>query len=87
MPLEPTLSHIDIYTSSVNYLTRPRSTVGSDASLTEDPGVASLILARSHTFVEIGREIISRVILLPSAESFKEGCCQLQAKVCAQSTG
>ena len=23
----------------------------------------------------------------PSAESFKNGCCQLQAKVCAQSTG
>ena len=26
-------------------------------------------------------------ILLPSAESFKKGCCQLQAKVCARSTG
>ena len=24
---------------------------------------------------------------LPSAESFKKGCCQLQAKVCARSTG
>ena len=24
---------------------------------------------------------------VPSAESFKKGCCQLQAKVCAQSTG
>ena len=47
-----------------------------------DPGVASLILALSHTFVEID-EIISTVILLPSAESFKTGCCQLQAKVCA----
>ena len=32
-------------------------------------------------------EIISTVILLPSAESFKKGCCQLQAKVYAQSTG
>ena len=32
-------------------------------------------------------EIISTVILLPSAESFKKGCCQLQAKVCARSTG
>ena len=30
---------------------------------------------------------ISTVILLPSAESFKKGCCQLQAKVCARSTG
>ena len=39
--------------------------------------------AQSHTFVEIDHEIISTVILLPSAESFKKGCCQLQAKVCA----
>ena len=44
-------------------------------------------LGRSHTFVEIDREIISTVILLPSAYSFKKGCCQLQAKVCAQITG
>ena len=38
-------------------------------------------------FMEIDLEIISTVILLPSAESFKKGCRQLQAKVCAQSTG
>ena len=44
-------------------------------------------LAQSHTFVEIDHEIISTVILLPSAESLKKGFCQLQAKVCAQSTG
>ena len=46
--------------------------------------------SRGHefdTFVEIDHEIISTVILLPSAESFKKGCCQLQAKVCARSTG
>ena len=61
--------------------------LATDASLTADPGVASLIPARSNTFVEIGHEIISTVILLPSAESFKKGCCQLQAKVCARSTG
>ena len=59
----------------------------TDASLTADQGVASSIPARSHTFVEIDHEIISTVILLPSAESFKKGCCQLQAKVCARSTG
>ena len=59
----------------------------TEASLTVDPGVSSLIPARSHTFMEIDREIISTVILLPSAESFKKVCCQLQAKVCAQSTG
>ena len=53
----------------------------------KNPGVASSIPARSHTFVEIDHEIISTVILLHSAESFKKGCCQLQAKVCAGSTG
>ena len=58
-----------------------------DASLTADPGIASLILVRSHTFLEIDHEIISMVILLPSAESFKKVGCQLHAKVCARSTG
>ena len=38
-------------------------------------------------FPGVEHEIISTVILLPSTESFKKGCCQLQAKVCAQSTG
>ena len=61
--------------------------LATDASLTAYPGVTSSIPARSHTFVEIDHEIISTVILLPSAESFKKGCCQLQAKVCARSTG
>ena len=61
--------------------------LGTDACLTAIPGVASSIPARSHTFVEIDHEIISTVILLPSADSFKKGCCQLQAKVCARITG
>ena len=61
--------------------------LATDASLTADPGVASLIPAQSHTFMEIDHEIISTVILLPFAESFKKGCFQLQAKVCARSTG
>ena len=61
--------------------------LATDASLTADPGVASSIPVRSHTFVEIDHEIISTVILLPSADSFKKGCCQLQAKVCARKTG
>ena len=61
--------------------------LATDASLTADPGVASSIPARSHTFVEIDHEIISTVIILPSAESFKKSCCQLQAQVCARSTG
>ena len=58
-----------------------------DVCLTADQGVSSLILARSHTSVEIYHEIISTVILLPSAESFKKGCCQLQTKICALSAG
>ena len=61
--------------------------LATDASLTADPGVPSLIPARSHTLVEIDHEIISTVVLLPSAESFKKGGCQLQAKVCARRTG
>ena len=61
--------------------------LATDACLTADPGVASSIPARYHTFVEIDHDIISTVILLPSADLFKKGFCQLQAKVCAQITG
>ena len=55
--------------------------LATDACLTADPGIPSLIPARYHTIVEIDHEIISTVILLPSADSFKKGCCHLQAKV------
>ena len=55
--------------------------LATDVSLTADPEVTSRIPARSNTFGEIGHEIISTVILLPSPESFKKGCCQLHAKV------
>ena len=65
---------------SVTYL-------ATDACLTAIPGVASSIPAQGHTFVVIDHEIISTVILLSSADSFKKGCCQLQAKVCARITG
>ena len=61
--------------------------LAKDESLIADPGVVSSILAWSHSFVEIDHEIISTVILLPSTESLQSGCCQLQGKVCAQSTG
>ena len=50
--------------------------LASDAYITADPGVGSSIPTWSDT-----------VILLPSTESFKNGFCQLQAKVSAQSTG
>ena len=61
--------------------------LATDACLTADPGVASSIPVQSHTFVEIDREMISTVILIPAADSFKKGFCQLQAKVCARITG
>ena len=50
-----------------------------------DPGVVSLISARPHTFMEIDHEIFSSHFP-PSTDSRKD-ICQLQAKVCAQSTG
>ena len=61
--------------------------LATDACLNADLGVASSIPARYHTFVEIDHEIISTVILIPSADLFKKGCCQLQGKVNAQITG
>ena len=45
--------------------------LATDATLTEDSGVAISIPTRSHTFVEIDQ--LSMIILLPSAESFKKG--------------
>ena len=47
--------------------------VATDASLTADPVIASLIPVCSHNFVEIDHEIISTIILFPSVESFKKG--------------
>ena len=61
--------------------------LATDACLTADPGVASSIPVWSHTFVELDHGMISTVILLPSTDSFKKGCCQLQAKLCARITG
>ena len=62
------------------------TSLATDAFLTADPGVASSIPAPSQTFVVIDHEIISTVILLPSADSLKKGCCQFQAKVYARIT-
>ena len=57
------------------------NSLATDVSLTADPEVVSLIPAQSHTFVEIDHEIISTANLLPSTESFRKRCCQLQAYV------
>ena len=67
--------------------TRPRSSVSYVSGNRCESDCRSwgreLIPARYHTFVEIDHEIVSTVILIPSAKSFKKGCCQLQVKVCA----
>ena len=56
-------------------------------SLIADPGIVSTILAGSHTFVEIYHEIFSMVIGHSPSADRQKGCCNLQAKVCTQSTG
>ena len=43
---------------------RPGLIAQSVLSWTADPGVASLILARSHIFMEIDHEIFSTVMIL-----------------------
>ena len=59
----------------VTYIAQSVTCLATEACLTADPGVMSSILVQSHTFMKIGHEIISVVILLPFAESFKMGCC------------
>ena len=81
----PTLEHL--HHMSPGRLAQTVTCLATDACLTADPGVTSSISVQSHTFVEIDHEMISTAILLPSADSFKKGCCQLQAKVCARITG
>ena len=66
MPIQCPNHHFSVpghVAQSVTYL-------ATDACLTADPGVASWIPAWFHTFVEIDHEIISMVILLPSADLF-----------------
>ena len=73
--------------SQTKEFTGPRSAVGNVSGTRYESDCRSRgresIPARSHTFVEIDHEIFSMVILLPSAETFKKSCCQLQAKECA----
>ena len=72
------LTNIVLY--RLGHVAQSVTCLATDECLTSDPGVASLILARSHTFMEIDHDLISTVILLPSADAFKKVCCQLQAK-------
>ena len=64
--------------------------LASDACLTADPGVASLIPARYHTFVEIDHKIISTVILLlpliysrRAVVSYKRKCTNYWLTACS----
>ena len=61
--------------------------LATDATLTADPGVASSIPPSLILSWRLIMKYFLRAILLPATESFKKGCCQLQAKVCAGSTG
>ena len=54
--------------------------LATDACLTADPGITSLIPVWSHSFVEIDYEIISKIILLPSAELIQEGLLSVTSK-------
>ena len=84
---QPQTFNMSVKSTILGRVAQAVTCLATDACLTADPGVASLIPVRSHTFVEIDHEIISKVILLPSADLFKKGCWQLQAKVCARITG
>ena len=64
-----------LVTQWVTCLAQSVTCVTTDAHLTADLGVTSAIPARSHILVEINLEIISKVILLLSAISFKKVCC------------
>ena len=56
--------------------------LATDAGLNAAPGVTSSIPVRSHTFVEIDHEMISTVILLPSADSIKKGVVSYKRIMC-----
>ena len=79
--------YLDLHQHEPGCVAQSVTCLATNACLTADPGVASSIPVWFHTFMEIDHEMISTVILLPSADSFKKGCCQLQAKVCARITG
>ena len=67
------MSHQKVFAFYVCFLTghvgQSVMCLAVDMCLTADPGVPSSIPYQSHTFVEIDREIISAVILFPSADS------------------
>ena len=57
-------THLDCHIPIAGPRSASVTCLATDACLTADPGVASSIPVRSHTFVEIDHEMISTVILL-----------------------
>ena len=64
-----TTTQMKILNISGHSVVSPGSVTQLVTCLTADPGVTISIPAQSHIFVEIDHEIISTVILLPSADS------------------
>ena len=60
---------VQYYLRELGHVVQSVTRLTTDMCLTAEPGFTSLILARSHTFVEIDHEIIITAILLPSADS------------------
>ena len=58
-----------LYKAFLRKICIPGHVAQSITCLTAEVRVMSLIPARSHTFLEIDHEIISMVILLPSADT------------------
>ena len=67
---------VSIMKIKLGHVAQSVTCLATDTCLTADPGVMNSIFAQFHTFSEIDHEIISLVILLPSAKLFKKGCCQ-----------
>ena len=77
LDLEAVINFIFSFFSMDRFDILSRSTVGNVSDcrymcLTADPGVASLIPARTNTFVEIDHEIFSTAILFPFTDSRRD---------------
>ena len=72
--------HLNIYRKILCPVAQSVTCLTTDEGLIADPGVTSSITVWSYTSMVIEHDIISMVILLPSTDSFKKGCFQLQAK-------
>ena len=84
--LKPCLpTNFNLLLLTIIHTTWLRSTVGNVSGYRYESDCRSrghkFDTVRSNTFVEIDHEIVSSVLLLSLAQSFKKGCCQLQAKV------